>query len=178
MKKILMILMLVTGLTTFAQKATYQEISSLTKKDGYKLTEYTSKDGSVYKIGDRIKIGFPSSNKTFAFITEGDGLLLPVTQLKATNSGQETEIKNIFILGTKRSGFYVSFRTKSQMGIPGGGYNIQFENAIENGEIKSFGMSSDEALTELKKSKDKLDLGLITQVEYDTKKAELVKFIK
>ncbi len=40
------------------------------------------------------------------------------------------------------------------------------------------GMSSDEALTALKKAKDKLDLGLITQEEYDKIKAELTPFIK
>jgi hypothetical protein len=39
-------------------------------------------------------------------------------------------------------------------------------------------MTSDEALSELKKAKDKLDLGIITQEEYDLKKAELTPFIK
>lgn len=39
-------------------------------------------------------------------------------------------------------------------------------------------MNSDEALSELKKAKDKLDLGLISQSEYDNKKLELSKFIK
>lgn len=75
-------------------------------------------------------------------------------------------------------GFFVGFKTKSQTGVPGSGYNIQFENAIENGEIKSFGMTSDEALSELKKAKDKLDLGLITKEEFDNKKSELSKYIK
>jgi hypothetical protein len=39
-------------------------------------------------------------------------------------------------------------------------------------------MTSDDALAELKKAKDKLDLGLITQEKYDEIKAELVKYIK
>jgi hypothetical protein len=39
-------------------------------------------------------------------------------------------------------------------------------------------MSSDEALQELKKSKDKLDFGIITQLEYDAIKLELIKYIK
>jgi hypothetical protein len=38
-------------------------------------------------------------------------------------------------------------------------------------------MTSDEALELLKKLKTKLDLGLITQEEYDSKKKELIKFI-
>ena len=39
-------------------------------------------------------------------------------------------------------------------------------------------ISSDEALKELKKAKDKLDLGLITSQEYELKKQELIKYIK
>ena len=57
-------------------------------------------------------------------------------------------------------------------------YFLFIEDAITVGEVKSFGMSSDEALTTLKKAKDKLDLGLISQEEYDKIKAELTPFIK
>lgn len=39
-------------------------------------------------------------------------------------------------------------------------------------------MSSYEALLGLKKAKDKLDIGLITQIEYDSLKVEYSKFIK
>jgi len=39
-------------------------------------------------------------------------------------------------------------------------------------------MTSDEALFELKKAKDKLDLGLITQAKYDSLKTEYAKIIK
>lgn len=52
------------------------------------------------------------------------------------------------------------------------------ENAIETGEIKSFGMISDEALIALKQAKDKLDLDLKTPEEYDAIKPELVKYLK
>lgn len=110
------------------------------------------------------------------FITEGDGFLLPITPLAIHASGQETEIKRIFIIGNKRAGYSVSFRTKGISGLSN--YTIQIENAIENSETKSFGMNSDEALIAIKKAKDKLDLELISQVEYDIIKAELSKFIK
>jgi hypothetical protein len=39
-------------------------------------------------------------------------------------------------------------------------------------------MTGEEVLEELKKAKDKLDLGLITQHEYDKIKTELTPFIK
>jgi hypothetical protein len=175
---VLMLMMSVFMYNVNAQDTlTYTSLQSGERpKATTEFTFYKSKDGSVYKIGDRIKIGMPSSNKTFAFITEGDGVLLPITNLTASSSGQETEIKKFQIGGTKRTGFYVSFRTKGLTGLSN--YSIQFENAVASGEVKSYGMTSDEALAELKKYKDKLDLGLITQEEYDQKKAELSKIIK
>lgn len=140
------------------------------------FTSYESKNGAIYRVGDKITIGVPSSNKTFAFITEGDGMFLPITQLPASASGQQVEIKRIDIGGTKRSGFYVSLRCKGMTGLSN--YSIFLENAITVGEVDSFGMSSDEALAELKKAKDKLDLGIITQPQYDSIKADLIKYIK
>ena len=160
--------------TSNAQEIKYTELAESTGRGEY--TSYVGSDGGIYKIGDRIKIGVPSSNKTFAFITEGDGLLIPITPLLASASGTETEIKKIYVTGNKRTGYSVTMRTKGVTGLSN--YTIQFENAISTGEIKGSGMTSDEALTELKKAKDKLDLGLITQEEYDKIKAELTPFIK
>ena len=140
------------------------------------FTSYVATDGAVYKIGDRIKIGVPSSNKTFAFITAGDGIILPITNLTAAASGQETEIKKIWVVGNKRDGYSVSFRTKGITGLAN--YTIQFENALSTGEVKGFGMTSDDALVALKKTKEKLELGLITQEEYEKIKVDLLKYIK
>ncbi len=158
---------------SYSQEIKHSDLATSSRGE---FTSYVASDGAVYKIGDRIKIGVPSSNKTFAFITEGDGLLLPITNLTAASSGQETEIKKIWVVGNKRAGYSVSFRTKGITGLSN--YTIQFENALSTGEIKGFGKTSDEALTELKKAKDKLDLGLITQEEFDKLKAELSKYIK
>ena len=159
----------------FSQEIKYADLSGPSRPKG-EFTSYVSKDGSVYKIGDKIKIGVPSSNKTFAFITQGDGVMIDITPLTARSSGQETEIKRMHIEGSKRTGFFVMIRSKGLTGLAN--YSIQLENAIESGEVKSFGMTSDEALSELKKSKDKLELGLITQEKYDSLKIEYSKFIK
>ena len=178
MKKLLMITLFTISICGFAQEVQqeikYTDLATTTNRGEFK--SYVSKDGSIYKVGDRIKIGKPSSNKTFTFISQGDGIMLPITQLTSVASGQETEIKRINVTGNKRAGYSVSFRTKGISGLSN--YSIDFENAVETAEVKSFGMSSDDALTELKKSKDKLDLGLISQADYDTKKSELVKYIK
>ncbi len=78
--------------------------------------------------------------------------------------------------GNQWAGNTVVFRTKGYTGLSN--YFIMFENALETGEVKGFGMSSDDALAELKKAKDKLDLGIITQGAYDTLKTDLLKYIK
>ncbi len=172
---ILILLLFAISTHLFSQELKYSELNSGVKPKG-DFTSYVAMDGAVYKIGDKIKIGVPSSNKTFAYITEGDGILLPITQLLASASGQSAEIKKIDIGGSKRTGFYASMRCKGLTGLSN--YSVQLENAIETGEVKSFGMTSDEALSELKKAKDKLELGLITQTEYDSLKVEYKKFIK
>jgi hypothetical protein len=173
MKNLLLIVFLTISICGYTQEIKYTDLATSNRGE---FTSYISKDGSVYKIGDRIKIGRPSSNAMFVYITQGDGILMPITQLTSNSSGQETEIKRIYVVGNKRVGYSVYFRTKGLSGLLN--YSIAFENAIETNEVKSFGMSSDDALTELKKSKDKLDLGLISQADYDLKKADLVKYIK
>ena len=173
-KGILIVLVFVVQFSLHAQELRFSDLDTLTERGDY--TYYLGSDGGIYAIGDKIKIGVPSSNKTFAFIYQGDGILMPITNLTAASSGTETEIKKIFVTGNKRTGFSVTMRTKGA--IATNNYTIQFENALSAGEIKGFGKSSDEALSELKKAKDKLDLGLITQEQFDKLKAELIPFIK
>lgn len=163
----------ISATAVFGQEVKYAELATAERGE---YTSYVGSDGAIYKIGDRLKIGVPSSNKTFTFITEGDGFLLPITNLLASSSGTETEIKRISVVGNKRAGYPVSFRTKGTTGLSN--YSIQFENALSTGEVKGFGLSSDDALAKLKKAKDKLDLGLITPAEYEKAKAELSVYIK
>jgi hypothetical protein len=172
-KLIIGLLFTISVSTVFSQEIKFADLATAQRGE---FTSYLGSDGAVYKIGDRVKIGVPSSNKTFAFISEGDGFIIPITNLNASASGTETEIKKIFVGGNKRAGYSVAFRTKGITGISN--YTIQFENALSTGEVKGVGLSSDDALAQLKKGKDKLDLGLITQDDFDKLKAELTKYIK
>jgi hypothetical protein len=171
-KLILIFMLSMTVKVMFAQEIKFEDVATSRKGE---YTSYVASDGGIYKVGDRIKIGVPSSNKTFAFII-GDGIVIPATGIPAACSGMETEIKRIIVGGNQRTGHSVVFRTKGYTGLSN--YFIMFENALETGEVKGFGMSSDDALAELKKAKDKLDLGIITQGAYDTLKTDLVKYIK
>jgi len=167
-----LILISLTSINSNAQEFKYSDLATTTKSGDYE--SYLSKDGAVYKIGDRVKIGTPSTNKSFAFIIDEDGT--GRYQLNISASGKETAIKKIYVDGNKRTGYSVTLRTKGSTFMSN--YMIDIENAIAAGEIKSFGMSSDEALNNLKRAKDKLDLGLISQEEYDSTKIVLKKYIK
>lgn len=160
----------------FAQNTIkYSELETNKRPKG-KFASYEARDGSIYKVGDVLIIGVPSSNKTFGFITEGDGLLTPFVRASINVSGNEAEIRSIAVGGNRRVGFFVVVRCKGLTGL-GDGLSIELEKAISSGEVESFGMTSDQALAELKKAKDKLDLGLITEEQYEKIKAELVKHI-
>ena len=157
------------------QEVKYDDIQTGLITKG-QFESYVSKDGSIYKVGDKIQFGNPSgTNGKFVIIQKMDitGTLY-IVGAEAINTS--AEIKKIRVGGTSRSGYKVSFQTKGMTGVDN--YFLNIEDAITVGEVKSFGMSSDEALTALKKAKDKLDLGLITQEEYDKIKAELTPFIK
>lgn len=132
---------------------------------------YVSKDGTLYKAGDIIKIGFPSTDKAFAFVLVG----LRTEGYNKSYSGKEVKIKWFRVDGFKNEGYQAVAVCKGALLET---FDIQLENAIQTREIKTSRMTSDEALFELKKAKDKLDLGLITQAKYDSLKTEYAKIIK
>jgi hypothetical protein len=159
----------------FSQQVEVSDLEAGTITGG-KFDSYLSKDGTIYKVGDFLDVGLPSgTNGRFVLIQQIDiaGNILVVGS-QAINT--HCEIKKIRVLGNKRQGYKVQFQTKGRTSIDN--YFFNLEDAIVAGEIKSKGMTSDQAMKELKTAKDKLDLGLITQAEYDKVKAELVKYIK
>ncbi len=164
--------------TIYAQQIKYTDLSTATRGE---YTSYVASNGAVYNVGDKIKIGQPNGvnftgHSHFTFITQGDGIMYPVSYLPSSASGTESEIIRIYVTGNKRTGYSVNFKSKGSSVMFN--YTVYVENALEKGEIKGFGKTSDEALAELKKAKDKLDLGLINQEEYERIKSELVQYIK
>jgi hypothetical protein len=181
MKKVIFLMMalmmcFVTTITAQSDTLKYSDLSGSVKPKG-EYTHYLSKDGVVYSVGDELTLGFPSNGNVYTTCFQGDGVFIAMTPLVgSTNANTKITIKRFIISGTKKTGFSVLFRTTGLIGtLP---YTIQYENALIIGEIKGFGMTSDEALAEFKKAKDKLDLGLITQEEFDKLKLELSKYIK
>lgn len=173
MKKLFTIVLLMLSISAFSQEVRFSTINSAPRSGDF--SSYVSKDGTVYRVGDQITIGMPSGNNMFNFIQEGDGFMTALTPLKPNGAGKTFTIKKIYIAGMKSSGLYIMIKTNPETIAP---LLIKIENAVAEGEIVTSGMSSDAALAELKRCKDKLDLGLITQDEYDRKKLELSQYIK
>lgn len=181
MKDILLFcILLVTFQIAKAQKElTYEVVSVATSKPPSPET-YISKDGTKYTIGDTLKMGSPSGvNGTWVYV-QGVTWMGDIVPVPTNAVNTNTVIKKLYVGGTKKQGFKVSILTKGN-GM-GTNYSFFIEDAIASGEVvdpkAGSRMTSDKALEALKKEKDKLDLGLISQEEYELRKAELTKFIK
>jgi hypothetical protein len=161
----------VSSLTALGQKsATYNEVLSKQKKG--RIDKYITQKGEEFNIGDTITLGVAFRNELFDYIKQKTGIAaadpLPNTAAnsKVVIKKINIHMKTVFVWTTKPQGFSYGLLVTN------------FDSAIQNGEIKSKIMSSDEALTELKKWKEKFDLELISADDYKKKKEELSKFIK
>jgi len=178
MKKLLVFSMVLVSFVSYGQKKiSYDEMKTFTKGafEAADFDEYIAADGHVYKIGDTLKLGRPSSNKTFAFIDEGSALVAP-TPTSSNSSGTNSIIKRIYVGGTKKMGFRIYFVGKGICGMCPQ-YYINVEEAMAVGELKSFGMNREQAITKLKEQKDLLDLGMISKEDFEKIKSELTPII-
>jgi len=169
----------------YGQAPTMDDV--LNKKVKGDLISIQLENGAVLNIGDTLVIGMSTGNTCYKFVTQNFSCLITGApaggniscidgywSMGPTAGGSiiiikeiKAKMKTVIILGTHAQGFTYGTRI------------LSISSAVESGEIKINGfMTSNEALAELKKWKDKLDLGLITQAEFDAKKAELSKYIK
>lgn len=194
MKKIYLLLLLIgTSFYAYSQHLTYEDICSgqnakeLTGNlSGSKISSYTASDGITYRIGSEIVFGMPYNGGQFynnLFDRTSDVLNAlsdtpPIDTRIQSRYGGKAIIKNIQCVPT--DGF--NRRTsgcKIYVVLNRGGITItNLESALDQGEILSSGYTSERAMQELKKAKEKLDLELITREEYNAIKAELSKYIK
>lgn len=169
----------------FAQEPkvmTHEEMKTISKGmfDVIECDVYVAKDGHSYKVGDTLKIGRPSTNKTFAYLWSG-GVAAALagqepTPLTASQSGNNAIIKKLQVGGTKRAGFKMSVIAKGLCAICGN-ILIDFEQALETGEIQSLGMTREQAIAKLKEAKDLVDLGMMSKEDFEKLKTELTPLI-
>ena len=135
------------------------------------FNEFVSVDGQSFKVGDTLTIGVPFRNNEFLYMFQNAGIAMYPVYMNA--SGSKVIIKKIHVM---MKVLYVNV-THPQGYVYGLMIN-KFDEALKYGEIKTNMMSSSEAINKLKDEKEKLNLGIITQEEYDAKKSILIKFIK
>ena len=182
MKNLLLILFVFSCLNSFSKKpekivepreVKYSDFSGTEKLIVGQITSYVYKDGNTYKVGDMLKLCQTSmtGGTRYAYVREFIPFLTN-EQLNIANTGREVEIKALWLEGSKKYGYSVAAICKSNIHVR------TLDQAVDAKEVKLAGvLSSDEALEFLKKSKEKLELGLITQVKYDSLKIEYTKFI-
>lgn len=185
MKKVKLMMMTLTmclmTIASFGQTPTIDDV--LNKKVRGVLKSIQLNNGAILNIGDTLVIGVSTGNASYNFITQNSPCLSNSYNVPCidgyysmgTTAGGSTIIikslkarnKRVIVIATRAQGFVYGTRV------------LSISSAIESGELNINGfLSSDEALSELKKEKDKLDLGLITQEEFNNKKEILSKFIK
>lgn len=197
MKKIILTSVLAIALSTtvFAQatlvdnQIKFEQVKVIKEKSEVKIitkggiTQYTASNGSVINIGDKFRINRPEGGaKTFVSIQNKPTVMDMlgnsgfISTVSTTMSNTEITIKSLYITGTKKLGF----KAMAELATCGTCNNllVDIELAIETKEIRTNGMTSDDAMALLKKEKEKLELGIISQKEFDDKKAELIKFIQ
>lgn len=187
-KSLLVAILLIGGFGMNAQVLEYAQVKNAQKRSEINkdITEYISENGTSFKVGDILKINHPSNGQIFTSMTIRMTTfeMLALDQYEQRNFDYNVyartiaktalKIKSFVIEGDKKKGFTIAAN------LDGVGHNIQvrLEYGLELGEIGDYIMSSEEALAKLKSEKDKMDLGLITAEEYNSRKLELVKFIK
>lgn len=207
MKKILTLLFVGLCLCSYAQTVTYQDIveqksaKELTgRKGGDDITAYVASDGVTYRVGSTITYGYPTNGKYYLYFKDVTGSWVnALAEDENASSADRRADREAAERVENRAGGVATIKkiqclpvdpfNKMTCGCKiylvlnrGGLACTNFEEAIATKEVvvkaNPEDVASDAALEELKKWKEKLDLQIITQEEYDAKKAELMKVIK
>jgi len=194
MKRIILGLALVLSTISIAQSSlaenpiNYEQVKALKEKieakeltkDG--ITQYTASNGAVIKLGDKFRLNRPEGgSKTFVSIQNKPTVMDMMgnknysSTVDTSMSNTEITIKTIYVIGSRKLGF----KSMAELATCGVCNNllVDIELAIESKEVRTNGMTRDEAITKLKETKDLLDLGLVKQEDYDKLKAELTSII-
>ncbi|SHJ25332.1 hypothetical protein SAMN04488096_1212 [Mesonia phycicola] len=144
------------------------EYGKLTKKSEYKI--YLTKIGDTLKVGDTLTIGIPTSDLGFTYISQGG------QRVSNTLADKKVIVDKLKTYGTEKNGYKVYAHFKGYGLIP---VLIDYDTALELGEIKNPNrkLTKEEAISKLKEAKELLELGVITQADYDKLKSEMTPLI-
>lgn len=168
-------------------------------KTGMDIGTYIAIDKNSYKVGDTLILGNPNgeskfrlsrkANYEYIFYGKPAGVLLKgIRYVEEDYKGYKVVIEKIqFNKGTFGLENYVFFYVKP---LPNTKFTLidryvtitMVDNAITRGEIipskVSRPLTREEAIIYLKKKKEELDLGIISQEEFDKIKEQFIPIIK
>lgn len=194
MKRIILGLTLVLSSISFAQTTlvenpvNYEQVKALKEKVEVKalskdgITQYTASNGAVIKVGDKFRLSRPEGgSKTFVSIQNKPTVMDMlgnsgfISTVNTSMSNTEITIKTLYISGSRKLGF----KSMAELATCGTCNNllVDIELAIESKEIRTNGMTKDEAIAKLKQTKELVDLGIVKQEDFDKLKAELTPLI-
>ena len=167
MKSIVFAMFLLFSISTFAQQ----------------MESYTASNGITYNIGDEIVLGRGSGqNGMFVYLLMGGIYASSVPSIPSSYSGLKATIKKIKQQENMQNRLMFVVHVKVPMSVAS--FNLFIEDAIATCEIADCKKKDIAPVTivntpskfdELKKLKDLLDAGAITEQEYQTEKEKLLK---
>ena len=208
MKKLISLLSFTfISICLLAQTVTYQDIlaqksaKELTgRTGGDDISVYVASNGVTYTKGSTITYGYPTNGKYYVYFKDVTSSVLgSLAEDGDNNASTNAANREVYERVENRAGGVATI--KRIQCVPVDPYNrkssgckiylvlnrgglacTNFEEALATKEIITkvdpSDAASEAALEELKRWKEKLDLQIITQEEYDAKKAELMKVIK
>lgn len=162
--------------------------------DGCTIGKYTDVNGDAYKKGDTLVIGKPSgissnynqatglTTKVFETVMYGTGIGAMLKGIRFAEdrlSGQKIIIDEI-VLWKRSNGVYIYTIPVDSKILPVDKFlSVSLDKALATKEIinPKGKLTKETAIALLKEKKELLDLGLITQAEYDKLKVELAPII-
>ena len=158
--------------------------------NGDTLSSYFMKDGSEIKVGSKLKFGSPlNANSKFTRLYFGEyslgkAFLVTPEQLGDVYSGEEVVVTSIKVQHTKlnkNSSIQIMLyvQNPNAPALMKKRTIFDLEMAVETKEVinPNAAMTREQAISKLKEAKDLLDLGMMTQEEYDKMKGELSPII-
>lgn len=194
MKRIILGLALILSSISIAQTAlvenpiNYEQVKALKEKVEVKalskdgITQYTASNGAVIKLGDKFRLNRPEGgSKTFVSIQNKPTVMDMMgnknysSTVDTSMSNTEITIKTLYIFGSRKLGF----KSMAELATCGVCNNllVDIELAIESKEVRTNGMTREDAIAKLKETKELLDLGMVKQDDYDKLKTELTPII-
>lgn len=163
MKQIYLIIFLTISTQTSAQTARYNQV----EKGEYK--SYISKHGDTIYTGQQLTLGIPSTDYGFKFISQGG------ERVANFLSGKTVFIDKLKAWGNKRQGFKIYAHFSGFGLIP---VLIDYDAAVETGEVinPNF-ISRDQAISKLREAKELMELGIITEEDYESQKQKYTPII-